>query len=37
MFLQRSAVAVARRAIVSPVVRRGFAVSAILRKEPVPA
>ncbi|KAI2613188.1 COX5B-domain-containing protein [Hypoxylon fragiforme] len=32
MFLQRSAVAVARRAAVSPVVRRSFAVSAIRRE-----
>ncbi|KAI0846262.1 COX5B-domain-containing protein [Daldinia vernicosa] len=31
MFLQRSAVAVARRAVVSPVARRSFAVSAIRR------
>ncbi|KAI0378710.1 COX5B-domain-containing protein [Hypomontagnella monticulosa] len=31
MFLQRTAVAVARRAAVSPAVRRGFAVSAIRR------
>ncbi|KAI1477314.1 hypothetical protein K445DRAFT_321614 [Daldinia sp. EC12] len=31
MFLQRSAVAVARRAVVSPVARRTFAVSAIRR------
>ncbi|KAI0097117.1 COX5B-domain-containing protein [Daldinia grandis] len=31
MFLQRSAVAVARRAVVSPAARRSFAVSAIRR------
>ncbi len=34
MFLQRSAVAVARRAAVSPVVRRTFVASAIRRKHP---
>ncbi|OTB02231.1 hypothetical protein M426DRAFT_62539 [Hypoxylon sp. CI-4A] len=36
MFLQRSALAVARRAAVAPVARRSFAVSAIRRKRSIP-
>lgn len=34
MFLQRSAVAVARRAAVAPVLRRSFAITSFRREQP---
>lgn len=36
MFLQRSAVAVARRAAVTPVLRRSFATTSAIRRESGP-
>ncbi|RAL68579.1 hypothetical protein DID88_007299 [Monilinia fructigena] len=36
MFLQRSAIAAARRAVVSPVVRRSFT-SSVIRREAAPS